>query len=755
MQLRPKRDADSGVVSLQPKPRATFNLSFGAPSLTPDESLPARQRLPPSPNAGMAAADTAVRLPTYMSFAHAAAVQQEMATDDAGVGAGGSSIDATSAYSYLLVQALDRWMQCFFWHGGVRVALRVVFGGAHGPERFCSVASFPRQIAERRITDLQRRHPPPPGVIARCAACAALQERGLLRAGVEQTRPWYIQAYLDDINLSALDYHVPMPPQFAAIDLGREETRRAGGRPASPDSFLAVATAIIIATLVEFGFDVADKTMCGSVVVSLGARVLLDRRLVDVPALKCAGILLAIDAMQVALFNHRPIDVDDCERLTGRLVNLSELYPEFLTWMHAGYALVKARLRHANGRRFRPRTLRLQPNGRRELELREMLAVARSVLERNGGAPLSSSRRPIGVGSTGAVTFASDASGNDGVGGFAFVEGIPKTVFIVHDPWPGEILRALEHAARGAAASTAALGYRPDMLVVPAAEAFGQLGVPLTVARHLGIDPPAVTAIGDCMPVARALAAGASGSPQVGVILRECLRLCRFWVPAHVKREFNTSCDALSHPAMAAGVVKQARRAGLSVVELAFHDDCWLTVFDACRHSLGVEDKTGQVPAPYVRVGRMEPPVPAGWSRVDMRRPSPLGNPFRLWASASSEQRDASCDAHATAFRIAMAGEESSLLAIAALFGIDRDQVDRRYADLPWATYASRVREAFARLRRRVQGRAGVRGEQILLGCTCHPLRCHCDTIAARLAGSCSGDHDSPADAGRPSAPLL
>ena len=206
---------------------------------------------------------------------------------------------------------------------------------------------------------------------------------------------------------------------------------------------------------------------------------------------------------------------------------------------------------------------------------------------------------------------------------------------------------------------------------------------------------------------------------------------------------------------MAAGVVKQARCAGLSVVELAFHDDCWLTVFDACRHSLGVEDKTGQVPAPYVRVGRMEPPVPTGWSRVDMRRPSPLGNPFRLWASASSEQRDASCDAHATAFRIAMAGEESSLLAIAALFGIDRDQVDRRYADLPWATYASRAREAFARLRRRVQGRAGVRGEQILLGCTCHPLRCHCDTIAARLAGSCSGDHDSPADAGRPSAPLL
>eukprot|EP00966_Prymnesium_polylepis_P006250 143572-Prymnesium_polylepis.1 len=66
---------------------------------------------------------------------------------------------------------------------------------------------------------------------------------------------------------------------------------------------------------------------------------------------------------------------------------------------------------------------------------------------------------------------------------------------------------------------------------------------------------------------------------------------------------------------MAAGVVTQARRAGLSVVELAFHDDCWLTGFDACRHSLGVEDRTGQVPAPYVRVGRMEPPVPAGWPR--------------------------------------------------------------------------------------------------------------------------------------------
>ena len=77
-----------------------------------------------------------------------------------------------------------------------------------------------------------------------------------------------------------------------------------------------------------------------------------------------------------------------------------------------------------------------------------MLAVARSVLERNGGAPLSSSRLPVGVGAVGAITFASDASGNDGVGGFAFVEGVPNTVFVVHDPWPGEILRALLRALR-------------------------------------------------------------------------------------------------------------------------------------------------------------------------------------------------------------------------------------------------------------------------------------------------------------------
>eukprot|EP00966_Prymnesium_polylepis_P051537 1192527-Prymnesium_polylepis.1 len=90
-----------------------------------------------------------------------------------------------------------------------------------------------------------------------------------------------------------------------------------------------------------------------------------------------------------------------------------------------------------------------------------------------------------------------------------------------------------------------------------------------------------------------------------------------------------------------------------------------------------------------------------------MRRPGPLGNPFRLRSSASSNERDASCDAHATAFRTAMAGEESSLPAIAALFGITDDLVDRRYADLSWAAYASRERDAFARLRGRVQGRVG------------------------------------------------
>eukprot|EP00966_Prymnesium_polylepis_P129237 2989087-Prymnesium_polylepis.2 len=60
-----------------------------------------------------------------------------------------------------------------------------------------------------------------------------------------------------------------MPPQFASVGLGREETLLAGGRPAPSDAFIAVATAIVITPLVEFGFDVADKTMCGSVVVSL------------------------------------------------------------------------------------------------------------------------------------------------------------------------------------------------------------------------------------------------------------------------------------------------------------------------------------------------------------------------------------------------------------------------------------------------------------------------------------------------------
>ena len=85
----------------------------------------------------------------------------------------------------------------------LRVVDGVVFGGAHGPERFCSVASFPRQVAERRIADLQRRHPPPPGVIARCAARAALQERGLLRAGVEQAGEKLVQAAASDVALLA------------------------------------------------------------------------------------------------------------------------------------------------------------------------------------------------------------------------------------------------------------------------------------------------------------------------------------------------------------------------------------------------------------------------------------------------------------------------------------------------------------------------------------------------------------------------
>eukprot|EP00966_Prymnesium_polylepis_P129236 2989087-Prymnesium_polylepis.1 len=98
-------------------------------------------------------------------------------------------------------------MQCFFWHGGVRVALRVVFGGAHGPERFCSGGQLP--APDRRAPD--RRPPAPTPAASRChrTLCGPRSDAGAVtavRAGVEQTRPWFIQAYLDDTNLSGLDY---------------------------------------------------------------------------------------------------------------------------------------------------------------------------------------------------------------------------------------------------------------------------------------------------------------------------------------------------------------------------------------------------------------------------------------------------------------------------------------------------------------------------------------------------------------------
>ena len=536
----------------------------------------------------------------------------------------------------------------------------------------------------------------------------------------------------------ALNYPVAMPTHLLRFSLGALETRANGGTPSSPDTFIAVATALVKECFTEFGLDVNAKTQCGSAIVSLGARINIPHRLIDVTDAKCHGMLLAIGKLETMVRVRQPLDPDMIETLTGRLANISDIYASLLEWLHAGYSVARARRRSRDGRRLLgPQSITLADGGRREAEMLSLLASARDVLERNEGSPAAPAAWFPHRSTPSTITFASDASGNDGVGGFAFTPDVPNCVFVVSDRWPEGVLEALAAAARPRA-ERAGDTTRPDMLSVPTAEGFGQFGVPFTVARHLGLDPVAVTAIGDCQPIARAVGAASSASPQLRVLLRAMRRLCEQWLGVHVPRDLNTDCDRLSHPSQVHLVVAAAHAADLQVVELPFHEDCWPLLRDAAAQAMAVEEKRGaRILARVVRLRRGHQP-PDGFQPVDVRRPGALGNPFPLPSPAAPRLQDgvgsdldAVCDAHCVT--AALSGQRTTLTGVATRFGLPASAIAQPYAAMAWEEYARKVKAALLGLQARLHGVGGT-PERLALSCSC-PLsaRCHRDFLVCLL----------------------
>jgi hypothetical protein len=554
-------------------------------------------------NGGTLLADTQLTLPDERDFATSCGIAREAVAHAPQFRPEAGSVDITNAYSWLLQQMLDCWLQCFVWGGGVRISWRLVFGGAFGPQRFSGVMAVPHAETARRITAFETVHPPPTETWTR--ERRALQDADLLPAGDAQLRSWAMQRFLDDVNLVAPSDQVVVPDELAHISLGTETTATTGGTPSHPNSRAGVYLRMCIATLLELRFVVADsKTQCGSAVVSLGIRVDIASRRQNCPALKQAAVLHGAAEMLDTLHADEHLDCDEAERLVGRLGSLSAIFPDLLDWLHAGYAV--ARAKYSGGSPRPIRRLRLSPGGRRKLEFINLLSSATALLTVNEGAPLVCAPRFPAASTLGTLTCTTDASGDAvsddaGVGGFGFLAGRPGTVFVVSELWPDDIRAALASAAR-TRAERALDSSRPPMLAVPTTEAFGMMAVPAAIMATIGASAVTrVVAIGDCAPASQAYERASSKSAQMRLMVREAYNLAGAWLAVDVPRELNTDADRLSHPNSLAAVTADATAAGLVVVRARITTHAWqrlrastLLALANERHLAGHDDATDE-----------------------------------------------------------------------------------------------------------------------------------------------------------------
>jgi hypothetical protein len=535
------------TVELYEKPRVTQDSSDGR-----DDSV----------NAAVEAHERYVRLPTIQQHARGLAI-----VDTAG-GADyrGMSyvVDAESAYRFCPVQEADLWTQCYIWWddtgaAGVCVDRRLGFGGAFAPNRFERISTLVAAHVAATQAAFDDSQPTPPSVVRWVAERAARQARGELPAGEQQRRPSHRQVYIDDLTGSALDYPVEAPPEVVGIVIPAQQIVSEGGTPATPGTCAYVHAQLAVLGLRDFGLNAAPgKVVVGDPVVALGFRVSRAARRVDVPPLKRASMLADIARQRAEAAERLRVDRQPAERLVGRCCNMAQVFPELSASLHGGYAVTQATW-EVGGRRRRPPQLTLAPHGAALTDWLALLDVAHQLITANDGVELAPAVAFAARDDPGTLTVTTDASGVDGVGGYAFDASEPSVVWLVSEAWPGDVLSALQNAAaEGDREAKAAWG-----MSMPAAELFGTVAVTAAVAGARGAVPSAVVAVGDCDPAAGAINAGTSGNPQMRALLASRLR--SEWLAVSVPRGDNVDADRLSHPRRLADVRRDAEAAGLTV----------------------------------------------------------------------------------------------------------------------------------------------------------------------------------------------
>ena len=535
-------------------------------------------RGPDSVNAGIPKDERYVSLTSARDLGYGLALI-DVPARDAGLTVAGYGVDMTSAYSFLQVQRLDWWQFAYVWFDAAGVAhfrllVRVGFGGAMSPRRFQSVSVVITALARAWQRDFDRRNPPPNAVGRWERARRQLQRDGALPPGTDQATPAVSGVYIDDLAGGCCDDDVPMPATChgmptADVDLGELAAFALGGKPLRRNSRPAVHCVTAIAAIRAFGLEeTAGKTEGGDVFVNLGLRLRLRDGFIDCPPPKRRILLRDLGVWHSCVQQLAPFERKTAERQVGRLGNLTQVMPELLTHISAGYRASNAGY-VAHGVRRLNKMVPLARGSPLHEGLSRLLPHAIDLLERNEGVPLAPRARFAALDEPGVLLVVSDASGSDGCGGWAHLGSTDRAPVVVSEFWPAwarEALRQFKLPAPERAAGA-------PLLSMPAAELFTTWAVAEAAAAAKPFT--AVIAVGDCDPAAHALDAASSATPQMSALLASARQRAKQWLGVSVPREWNLDADRLSHPALLHAVLEDARRAGLDPSCAPIPDRCW------------------------------------------------------------------------------------------------------------------------------------------------------------------------------------
>ena len=595
MQLKQKIDDESNLYTKLGARVTTDGSAFDADSI----------------NASVQRQDRTTVMPTAQSHASGAGITDAIVRRQSPFRAEQYVNDLSSAYRFLLMARTCWHEQCSYLvivlvdpAGRRRVLMgwfvdpRLYFGGSYGPNRFERVARLKRAEVRRRQRAFDEAQPLPPGVLRVLAERSELQAAGLLPAGADQVTLGYLQVFIDDESGATANDPVSMPadvnvsdsaaPRFIDVAAILRDTASLGARPSRQSTRVVAHCCIAIDAALALGLQVAQgKSVCGDGIVVLGLRTDVCADRLDCPPAKAAVMTAELGVMREQATNGSPVDRAMVERNVGRLCNISQVDPSVLFLIHVGYALINAATRPtAQSPRRRQRWLHLKRGGSTAIKLVAMVDNSVASLAEARGVPLVTAPAFPSRTAAGTLVTITDASGEDGAGGFAFMAGKPKEVWVVHAPWPADVRAALArsampHALRQQSAPA-------PVMSMPAGELFVPWAVTEAV-RDAGQTVLRTVAVMDCKPAVFALSAGKSKAPLLRSILGAARASIEQWLGVHVTRDYNTDADLLSHPATVHEVVARAVDAGLEVHEVGCTSDaaddtggfpqrCWQTL---------------------------------------------------------------------------------------------------------------------------------------------------------------------------------